>query len=211
MGIRVTLLHLVIRYIIDRIVNWLIVQEQVSIRTPYQEVIPLRIFVVSLPRRGSMPLDIFCFLDKLLWTGASPPTVFWRHTYPSYTWNLSLFLHPKSITGRFAVILPFFVISLFKTFSNWPDQKMRYIFPTHPHYRTFLSIWISYCQVPDLRAFFLVHQSLNDSPSNCTHTSSPTLDCTSIFLSIPILVLNEAMRTSFCLISNFVLEHSWRG
>ena len=66
MGIRVTLLHLVIRYIIDKDIDWLIVQEQVSIRTPYQEVIPLRIFVVSLPRPGSTPLDIFCSLDKLL-------------------------------------------------------------------------------------------------------------------------------------------------
>ena len=32
----------------------------------------------------------------------------------------TLFLYPESITGRIAVIL---TISLFKTFSNWPDHK----------------------------------------------------------------------------------------
>jgi hypothetical protein len=53
MGIRVALLHTVIRHIVDGFIDWLIIQKQILIRTPEQEVISQRVF-------------IFCSLYQLL-------------------------------------------------------------------------------------------------------------------------------------------------
>jgi hypothetical protein len=48
MGIRVALLHTVIRHIVNGFIDWLIAQEQISIRTPDQEVISQRVFIFVL-------------------------------------------------------------------------------------------------------------------------------------------------------------------
>ena len=122
-GIRVTLLHIVIQDIIDRIVNWLIVQEQVSIRTPDQEVIPPHIIVISLPRyHGSIPLGIFCSISINYYERELSPPLYFKGVHVHLTLGTHpFFLHAESITGGFAVILP---ISLFKTISGRPLKRL---------------------------------------------------------------------------------------
>ena len=48
MGIWLPLLHIVIRYVVTGIIDWLVIQKQIQIRTPDQEVISQYVFVFVL-------------------------------------------------------------------------------------------------------------------------------------------------------------------